>query len=596
MVATSNPIEQETTRNKQRNQILRLLDYIWASWYLLPVVFFSMTVATLLDLVPPWLTGAVLIDQVIVARDTSLLIWIVLGLGGAILFRQIFDFIQRYYLALLVQRIIHRLRCDLYEHIGNLPMGYFSKTPVGDLVSRQTTDAHALEDGLEALIKEAGVHIIRIAGILGFLFYLNAQLTFIILPFAIVLLVVMNVSRRIVKGASYSVRQRLGHLSTLATETLSGIGVVKAFGMERTELGRYSDQSQNILQANLGLARLEGLYSATVELILVGITLTIVWLAAPQVLADEMSVGALVSYLIYLTRLQNPLKGLSKANFEVQKAMGAAQRIFAVLDTRNERRESPGTVKLRRSEGGIRFDNVTFGYHPESPVLRNFSLDVHSGTSVALVGPSGVGKTTLINLLLKFYPPDEGRISIDGHLLDEVSTDSLRQQIALVHQEPYLFSTTVRENILYGRPEASPHDVEQAARAANIHDFVADLPRGYDTAVGQRGVALSGGQRQRIALARAFLKDAPILLLDEATTSVDSEAEALIQDALASLMVGRTTIIIAHRLSTLHHAERIFILEDGHISQEGSHEELLSGKGLYRRLHDLQALDRLAQA
>ncbi len=555
-----------------------------------------MTVATLLDLVPPWLTGVVLIDRVIVAQDTSLLIWIVLGLVGAILLRQIFDFTQRYFLALLDQRVIHRLRCDLYEHIGNLPMGYFSKTPVGDLVSRQITDAHALEDGLEALIKEAGVHIISILGILGFLFYLNAKLTLLILPFALVLLVVMHVSRRVVKGASYGVRQRLGHLSTLATETLSGIGVVKAFGMERTELNRFSSQSQNILQANLGLARLEGFYSAIVELILVGTTVIIVWLAAPQVLADEMSVGALVSYLIYLTRLQNPLKGLSKANFEVQKAMGAAQRIFAVLDTPTERPEAPGTIKLRRVEGGIRFDDVTFGYRPDSPVLRNFSLEVQPGTSVALVGPSGAGKTTLINLLLKFYPSNDGRISIDGHPIDRISTDSLRQQIALVHQEPYLFSTTVRENILYGRPEASPTEVEQAARAANIHEFIAALPQGYDTAVGQRGVALSGGQRQRIALARAFLKDAPILLLDEATTSVDSEAEALIQEALASLMVGRTTIIIAHRLSSLHHAERIFILEDGHISQEGSHEELLSGKGLYRRLRDLQALDGLAPA
>jgi subfamily B ATP-binding cassette protein MsbA len=323
----------------------------------------------------------------------------------------------------------------------------------------------------------------------------------------------------------------------------------------------------------------------------VGSTVVVVWLAAPQVLAEAMTVGALVAYLGYLARFQNPLKGLSNANFRIQKALGAAQRIFAVMDTPTEHRQPAGAAILPPVTGSIKFDRVTFGYDPDRPVLRDFSLEVHPGESVALVGPSGAGKSTVIGLLLGFYSPDEGEILVDGHPIDRVDIRSLRRQVALVYQEPFLFSTTVGENILYGKPEASQADVEGAARAANIHDFIAALPQGYNTPVGQRGVALSGGQRQRITLARAFLKDAPILLLDEATTSVDSETEALIQDALANLMVGRTTIIIAHRLSSLHHAQRIFILEDGRISDEGSQQELLSGQGLYRRLHDLQALD-----
>jgi ABC-type multidrug transport system fused ATPase/permease subunit len=271
--------------------------------------------------------------------------------------------------------------------------------------------------------------------------------------------------------------------------------------------------------------------------------------------------------------------------------MGAAQRIFAVMDAPTEQRKVAGAAVLPPVTGSIRFDRVTFGYDPDRPVLKDFSLEVHPGESVALVGPSGVGKTTLISLLLGFYGPDEGQILVDGFPIDRVDIRSLRRQVALVYQEPFLFSTTVGENILYGRPEASPEEVVGAARAANIHDFIAALPQGYNTPVGQRGVSLSGGQRQRITLARAFLKDAPILLLDEATTSVDSETEALIQEALANLMVGRTTIIIAHRLSSLHHAQRIYILEGGRISSEGSHQELLSGEGLYRRLHDLQARD-----
>jgi subfamily B ATP-binding cassette protein MsbA len=308
------------------------------------------------------------------------------------------------------------------------------------------------------------------------------------------------------------------------------------------------------------------------------------------VLAEQMTVGALVAYLAYLARFQEPLKGLSKANFRIQKALGAAQRIFAVLDTPVEDRSGPDTIILPRIEGKIRFDQVTFGYRPDEPVLRDFSLEIQPGEVVALVGPSGVGKSTLVNLLLRHYTPLAGSISVDGHPIETLNASSLRKQISLVPQEPFLFSTTVRENILYGKPEASDAEVEHAARAANIHEFIAALPQGYQTPVGQRGLALSGGQRQRIALARAFLRDAPVLLLDEATTSVDLEAEALIQEAVANLMGGRTTLIIAHRLSSLHHAQRIVILEEGRVSEEGSHQDLLAGNGLYRRLYDIQTL------
>ena len=551
-----------------------------------------MITATLLSLAPPWLTGVILIDRVILEKDSSLLPWVVLGVLATVILRQAFDFSQRYLLALLSQRAIHQLRCDLYLHLEQLPLSYFNQTPVGDLVSRQVNDADSLEDGLQALVTEAGVHLILMLGTLGLLFSLNAQLTLYILPFMLLLGITMHVFRRVVRGSSLAIRQRLGQLSTLVTETLSGISVVKAFAMERVELNRFKGHSTGILHANLRLARLEGLYGSSVELILVSGTVLVVWLAAPQVIADEMTLGALVAYLAYLARFYDPLKGLSRANFQIQKAMGAAQRIYAVLDTPLESTATSTGVLVSKSSGKLTFRNVDFAYDPKRPVLSDFSLEVQPGEVVAMVGSSGAGKTTLINLLLRFYRPTAGTISLDGIPLDTLDVQSLRSQISLVSQDPFLFSTTVRENILYGNPKAGQQLVEQAAKNANIHEFIVSLPRGYETLVGQRGVALSGGQRQRISLARAFLKDSPILLLDEATTSVDSEAEALIQDALEKLTVGRTTMIIAHRLSSLHRAQRIIIMEGGRITEEGSHQSLLARPSLYRKLYDLQTLDQ----
>ena len=576
----------------EKNQVFRLVKYIWPHRYLLPPVLFCMISATLLSLAPPWLMGVVLIDRVILAKESSLLPWVVLGVLGSVVLRQVFDFAQRYLLALLSQRAIHQLRCDLYLHLEQLPLSYFSRTPVGDLVSRQVNDADSLEDGLQALVTEAGVHLILMFGTLALLFSLNANLTFYILPFMFLLGVTMHVFRRVVRGSSLAVRQRLGQLSTLVTETLSGISVVKAFSMERAELNRFSGLSMNILRANLRLARLEGFYSSTVELILISGTVLVVWLAAPQVITEQMTLGALVAYLSYLTRFYDPLKGLSRANFQIQKSVGAAERIFAVLDTEPETTQAPTGVLLPRTSGRLTFENVDFAYSPQRPVLNDFSLEVQPGEVVALVGTSGAGKTTLINLLLRFYTPTAGRVLLDGVPLDTLDVQSLRSQISLVSQEPFLFSTTVRDNILYGNPQAEHSQVEQAAKNANIHDFIVSLPQGYETLVGQRGVALSGGQRQRISLARAFLKDSPVLLLDEATTSVDSEAEALIQDALEQLTAGRTTLIIAHRLSSLHRAKRIIILENGRITEEGTHQSLLARPSLYRKLYDLQTLEQ----
>ncbi len=558
----------------QQGQALRLMRYIWPQWYLLPPIVGSMVIATLLALAPPWLLGVVLIDKVILPRDATLVPWVVFGLLAVALLRQVFDLAQRYFLALLSQRAIHRLRCGLYQHLEHLPAAFFSQAPVGDLVSRQVNDADALEHGFNSLVTEVGVHLVMVLGTLALLFSLNAKLTLIILPFMVLLGVTMHVFRQVVKGSSLGLRQRTGHLASVATETLLGIGVVKAFSMEQAELDRFSRMSQNILRANLRLVKLEGFYSSIVEIILVSSTVLVVWLAAPQALAGQMTVGALVAYLGYLARFYDPLKGLSRANFQIQRALGAAQRIFAVLDTATEVQEADGNSAMPRARGHLAFQGVTFGYHPDRPVLKDFCLEATPGETVALVGPSGAGKTTVINLLLRFYAPQGGRILLDGAPLDRMAVQSLRRQMALVPQEAFLFSTTLRENILYGKPEATQAEIEGAARAANIHDFIASLPQGYETPVGQRGVALSGGQRQRIALARAIVKNPDILILVVATSSLDTTSEALIEQAITSLK-GRVTIIaIAHRVATVMRADRLLVFENGSIVEEGAPEHL----------------------
>jgi len=385
-------------------------------------------------------------------------------------------------------------------------------------------------------------------------------------------------------------QERMADIATLLEETIRGVRVVKAFTMEKFEIGRFREATRKHLVWNLRAQRVQAMTSPVMELLAGLCMIALFSYAHRRIAAGTLSLGQFVMFLAALAAMYAPIKKLNKVNLSVNTAITAAERVFRMLDIDNDVKEKPNAVELRSVGSGIRYEHVEFAYREDEPVLRDIHLHVHPGEVVALVGGSGAGKSTFVNLLPRFYDVTRGRITIDGHDLRDVTMLSLRRLMGYVTQEVILFNDTVRNNIAYGRSDAEDARVIDAATAANAHEFIANLPQGYDTIIGESGVLLSGGQRQRLAIARALFKDPPILVLDEATSALDTESERLVQQALNNLMRGRTTLVIAHRLSTIRNADKIVVLDQGEIVESGRHEELLANRGVYRKLYDLQFL------
>jgi subfamily B ATP-binding cassette protein MsbA len=580
----------------------RLLGYAAGVWPILITLGICILGSTLLDLARPWIFGFMLLDRVIRQHDLTRLPVVIWLLTGAFVGQQIFDFGSDVLQELANQRLVNRVRCDLYEHTMALPVECFDRGRTGDLLSRLTGDIDTVESFLDTIMQNIGSESVKLVGALVAMFAVSVKLTLFLLPTVVALSCSVLFFRKPVKQFSRRVRNVIGDMSSMAEEAIGGVRVVKTFCAEKFELSRFAKKSGELLRGRVRLKKLSALYSTSVEFCIFVGTLIVIKVGTPWVaVAGTITVGGLVAFVTYLDKLYGPVKTLSKMNLSIQKILAAGDRVFEVMDIFPEpanktyrpvystftRLAIPESVPAPIT-GDVRFENVSFGYDSENPVLKNISLDVKAGEVLALVGPSGGGKTTIANLLLRFYKPTSGRILIDGTPLERLPMERLRAQIGVVSQETYLFSGTGRDNIAYANPGLADDQIVDAAMTAHAHGFLFDSPDGYLTEVGERGVQLSGGQRQRIAIARAILRNPRILIFDEATSHLDSESEELIQEALEKISRGRTVLVIAHRLSSVRRADKIAVIENGMMVQFGSHEELIGREGVYRRLYSLQ--------
>jgi subfamily B ATP-binding cassette protein MsbA len=485
---------------------------------------------------------------------------------------------------------VRDLRNELYERIIHQSHRFFTERSTGEMVSRVVSDADAIQAAVSTRMGDLFQESITLFGLLAFIFISNTELAVLSLVVApLIVIPVVQFGRRL-RGTTHRSQERMADIATLLEETIRGVRIVKAFTMERFEIKRFYEATQRHLNSNLRAQRIQALTSPVMEL-LAGVCMILLFTYAHRrIAAGTLTTGQFVSFLAALAAMYAPIKKLNKVNLSVNTALSAAERVFRMLDIENEVKEKPDAVELKNVGSGIRYEHVSFGYRDDL-VLRDVDMTISPGEIVALVGGSGAGKSTLVNLLPRFYDVTTGKITIDGIDIRDAKLQSLRGLMGFVTQEVVLFNDTVRNNIAYGRIDAEEAKVIAAANAANAHEFIAALPNGYDTLIGEGGVLLSGGQRQRLAIARALFKDPPILILDEATSALDTESERLVQQALNNLMRGRTTLVIAHRLSTIRSAHKIIVLEKGEIAEAGRHEDLLARRGIYRKLYDLQFAD-----
>jgi len=504
-------------------------------------------------------------------------------------FKSLFDYLQAYLMAHVEQSIVRDLRDDLYKHINTLSLNYFHRTRTGQIISRITNDVNLINGGVSASFVTLIKNPLMIIASLGIALYLSWQLTLVamvVAPFSMAIIGWIGLKLR--KQSAIS-QEKMADVTSVLQETVSGVRVVKAFAMEKFEIKKFMAETQKYYQALLRITRTRNLASPLTEFLGASVGVGILWFGGQQVLQGQLlAPEEFIGFLAIVFSIMQPVKELSSVNNRIQEALAAGERIFKVLDLRPAIQNSANARPIQDFTSSLEFRSVGFSYNGSDAVLDDVSVCISKGEILAIVGPSGAGKSTFVDLIPRFYDPQQGAVLLDGVDIREVDLSNLRQLMGIVTQETILFNESVRNNIAYGLEDKSIDEVMAAAMVANAHDFILQLPHGYDTNIGERGVTLSGGQRQRLAIARAVLKNPPILILDEATSALDTESELLVQQAIERLMQNRTSFVIAHRLSTILHADRIIVLDQGRIVQQGTHNELVNQSGLYQKLYNMQ--------
>ena len=566
----------------------RLLTFVAPYKWNLVISAVLLVISTALGLVWPQVVRQV-ID--VGLGDGSFLDILIVGLVVVLLVRAVVDGVRQYVMTYTGERVIFDLRMAIVRHMQSMSLSFFNVRKTGELMSHITSDATLVHGVItQTIIQILGQVLTLVAGV-ATIFLMNWKLALLTLIVAPPIGILGQRLGRRIRDLSRATQDAQAEAVGVLQEAIAEVRVVQAFTREQYEADRFHEKLLFMFRKSMERAQITSVMFPLIGFLGFASSIVVLWFGGHEVASGELTTGQLVAFLLYLGMVAGPIGGLAGQWGQIQQAFGAADRIFALLDTVPEVRDAPDAVPLPPVAGDIRFDDVRFRYGEGPIVLDGVDTHFRPGETTALVGPSGAGKTTLVNLVGRFYDPIDGAIRIDGHDLRSVTVRSLRTQIAVVPQEPILFADSIRENIRYGRLEATQAEIEAAAVAANATEFISRLPKGFDTIVGERGVRLSVGQRQRVAIARALLRDAPILLLDEATSSLDNESEFLVQQALDRLMRGRTTIVIAHRLSTVERAHRILVLDKGRIVEEGTHQELLTLGGLYHRLYTRRFVD-----
>jgi len=608
--------------------ILRLLGYTRPYWAALIAGLTSTVVGLAGQFAVPYIVRLV-IDTAIGRADVRLLGLAAGGVVAVSLLGGLFTFAQRYFMEFLAQKVIYDLRNAVYRHLQNLSFSFYDHAQTGQLMSRVTGDVETMRRFLGFGLLNLMSNVLTLLGVLVVLLSLNWRLAALSLVTIPPTLYVVSVFMRRIRPIYVSIQQQLAVITSRLQENLTGVRVVRAFAREADEEARMETENLAYLDKNLAAVKMWAFYFPLINFITAGGTALVIWYGGRQVALGLMSLGSLVAFNTFLLMIISPFRMLGWILNMAQRAQAAGGRIFEILDTEPEVRDLPGARPMGEMEGHVEFENVSFTYRgtpvawlcdlrdagsqaartggratstgrvgvseavhggpgPESMVVHDINLRIRAGETVALLGATGSGKTTLVHLVPRFYDPTSGRVLVDGIDIRNVTLESLRRQIGVVSQDTFLFSTSIRENIAYGRPGATLSEIQEAARAAEVHDFIAGLPDGYETVIGERGVGLSGGQKQRVAIARALLMNPRILILDDSTSSVDTETENAIQAALARLMRGRTTFVIAQRLTTLKNADRILVLDEGRIVDEGDHGSLMRTSRIYREIYELQ--------